>query len=182
MDRVLLGYMKKNHPQSESIEMESSEVSSNLLDDIDKKILDLLQENNQLTNLDLAEKLGISPPPCLRRVKRLRELGIIAKDVCLIDPIKIEQCVIAFVGVILEIKREDTLSYFERNMLEAPEVVQCYFISGEVDYLLVIHVKDMNHYDEFTRRVFVKDANIKMYKSNFCLSRVKYETKISFLD
>jgi Lrp/AsnC family leucine-responsive transcriptional regulator len=175
--------MKKHPPQSESITMECSEESSNLsLDEIDKKILNLLQDNNQLTNLDLAEKIGISPPPCLRRVKRMRELGIIVKDVCLIDPIKIEQIVIAFVNVTLEIKREDMLSYFERNMLEAPEVVQCYFISGEVDYLLVIHVKDMNHYDDFTRRVFVKDANIKMFRSNFCLSRVKYETKIHFLD
>ncbi len=148
------------------------------LDSIDRKILNILQENNLITNLALAEKVGLSSPPCFRRVKRLRDLGIITKDVSLVDPYKIGKCLIVFVSVTLEKQREDMLSHFERNMLEAPEVVQCYFISGEIDYLLMIHVKDMNHFHEFSRRVFVKEANIKSFRSSFCLNRVKYNTKV----
>lgn len=171
--------MKKNHTQSDLLDKKSLTATEPLcLDSIDIKILNLLQENNQLTNLDLAEKVGISPPPCFRRVKRLRELGVIAKDVSLIDPFKVGQSLVVFVSVTLEKQREDMLSYFERNMLEEPEVMQCYFISGEIDYLLVVQVKDMNHYHEFSRRVFVKEANIKMFRSSFCLSRVKYDTKV----
>src|SRR5476651_1097403 len=165
--------MKKSFVKSDILEKESPSTKSEMiLDKIDKKILNILQDNNQITNLVLAEKIGISPPPCFRRVKRLRELGIIAKDVSLIDPLKIGECLIVFVSVTLEKQREDMLSYFERNMLEEAEVTQCYFISGEIDYLLVVHVRDMNHYNEFSRRVFVKEANIKMYRSSFCLSRV----------
>ncbi len=175
--------MKKNHNQTGLLQTKNSHKTEAVhLDKIDRKILNYLQENNQLTNLDLAEKVGISPPPCFRRVKRLRDLGVIAKDVSIIDPLKVGQCLIVFVSVTLEKQREDMLSYFERNMLEQEEVVQCYFISGEIDYHLVVHVRDMNHYHEFSRRVFVKEANIKMFRSSFCLSRVKYHTKVQLLE
>ena len=177
--------MKKNYHPSDFVEKKLSNTASEgefSLDKIDRKILNLLQEDNQITNLSLAEKVGISPPPCFRRVKRLRELGIIAKDVALVDPLKMPQCLIVFVSVALEKQREDMLSYFERNMLEEPEVMQCYFISGEIDYLLIVHARDINHYNEFARRVFVKEANIKMFRSSFCLSRVKYSTKLHLSD
>lgn len=171
--------MKKNDPYSDYLEKNAIKTTEfDNLDRIDRKILNVLQDNNQITNLELAEKVGISPPPCFRRVKRLRELGVISKDVSLVDPIKIGQCLIVFVSVTLEKQREDMMRYFERNMLEQPEVKQCYFISGEIDYLLVVHVKDMNDYNEFARRVFVKEANIKSFRSSFCLSRVKYDTKV----
>ena len=172
----------KKIPVQSNVKKELKPAEGYTLDKIDKKILNILQENNQITNLVLAEMIGISPPPCFRRVKRLRELGIIAKDVALVDPLKIGQCLIVFVSVTLEKQREDMLSYFERNMMEEEEVMQCYFISGEIDYLLVVHVRDMNHYNEFSRRVFVKEANIKMFRSSFCLSRVKYGTKVNLLD
>lgn len=175
--------MKKKHSQSDFSDKGDLNTTEKFnLDKIDKKILNYLQDNNQITNLELSEKVGISAPPCFRRVKRLRELGVIEKDVSLVDPSKIEHHLVAFVSVALEKQREDMLSYFERNMLEAPEVKQCYFISGEIDYLMVVHVRDMNHYNEFARRVFVKEANIKMFRSSFCLSRVKHDTKVHLLE
>jgi Lrp/AsnC family leucine-responsive transcriptional regulator len=149
-----------------------------LLDRIDRKILNILQNDNQITNLALAERVGISPPPCFRRVKRLRETGIITHDVSLLDPAKVGQSMCVFVNVTLEKQREDLLAHFERKMLEQHEVMQCYFVSGDTDYLLVIHVADMNHYNEFARRVFANEANIKMFRSSFCLSRIKYNTHI----
>lgn len=148
------------------------------LDKIDRKLLNLLQKNNQFTNLELAELVNLSPPPCLRRVRRLRECGYITHDVSLVNPFKVKQNLISFVSVSLEKQGDDFLANFERKMELCPEVKQCYFISGEVDYLLMVHVEDINAYNEFIRRVFVNLPNIKSFRSNFCLSRIKYDTSI----
>lgn len=152
------------------------------LDRIDRKILNLLQENNLLTNLDLADQVGLSPPPCLRRVKRLRELGIISHDVSIVDPFKIGHRLVVFVNITLEKQREDLLANFERKMLEHPEVLQCYFVSGDTDYFLVMHVADMQHYNDFARRVFANEPNIKVFRSSFCMNRIKYSTKIALIE
>lgn len=149
------------------------------LDKMDRKILNILQTDNQITNLELADQVGLSAPPCLRRVRRLREEGYIMKDVSLVDPFKVGQNLIIFVNITLEKQRDDLLAHFERKMLEQSEVMQCYFVSGDTDYLLVVNVVDMNHYNEFARRVFANEANIKIFRSSFCLNRVKHETKVT---
>ena len=169
--------MKRNDKKA-AIRPDDEPIQEELLDRIDRKILNILQHDNQITNLALADRIGISAPPCFRRVKRLRESGIIAKDVALVDPFKVGSRLIVFVNVTLEKQREDLLAHFERKMLEHHEVMQCYFVSGDTDYLLIIHVADMNHYNEFARRVFANEANIKMFRSSFCLSRTKYNTHI----
>jgi Lrp/AsnC family leucine-responsive transcriptional regulator len=148
------------------------------LDRIDLKILDLLQDNNQITNLELAERVGLSPPPCLRRVRRLHEEGVITRDVALVDPAKVGRTIIAFVGVELDRQREDVLASFERKIMAEPEVQQCYFVSGEVDYLLVVTCVDMPSYNAFARRVLANEHNIKRFRTSFNLARVKYETKL----
>ncbi len=170
--------MKKRPSKSTPIPADLSPTHT-ILDKMDRKILNLLQTDNQITNLELADKVGLSPPPCLRRVRRLREEGYIMKDVSLVDPFKVGQNLIVFVNITLEKQREDLLAHFERKMLEQPEVMQCYFVSGDTDYLLIVNVVDMNHYNEFARRVFANEANIKMFRSSFCLNRVKYETKVT---
>lgn len=149
-----------------------------LLDKTDRKILNLLQQNNQITNLDLADKVGLSAPPCFRRVKRLREEGFIVSDVALVDPFKVGRPLIVFAHITLEKQREDLLAHFERKVMQEPEIMQCYFVSGDTDYLLIIHVKDMNHYNEFARRVFANEPNIKQFRSSFCLTRTKYNTNV----
>ena len=165
---------KKDISNKEQIEL----TEDSLLDKTDRKILNLLQKNNQLTNLELAKLVNLSPPPCLRRVRRLRECGYITHDVSLINPFKVKQNLISFVSVSLEKQGDDFLANFERKMELCPEVKQCYFISGEVDYLLMVHVEDINAYNEFIRRVFVNIPNIKSFRSSFCLSRIKYDTSI----
>ncbi|HAU1376736.1 TPA: Lrp/AsnC family transcriptional regulator [Legionella pneumophila] len=149
-----------------------------ILDKIYRKILNILQKNNQITNQALADIVGISAPPCFRRVKRLREEKIIVNDVALVDPFKVGRPLIVFVNITLEKQREDLLAHFERKMQEEPEVMQCYFVSGDTDYLLIIHVKDMNHYNEFARRVFANEPNIRKFRSSFCLNRTKYNTQV----
>jgi len=148
------------------------------LDAIDRKILALLQQDNQITNLALADRVGLSPPPCLRRVRRLRELGVIERDVALVDPMKVGQDIIAFVGVELDRQREDVLTSFERKISAEPQVQQCYFVSGEIDYLLLVTCPNMESYNAFARRVLANEHNIKRFRTSFCLSRVKYATAI----
>jgi len=148
------------------------------LDAIDRKILEALQDDSRLTNLELAARVGLSPPPCLRRVRRLREAGVIARDVSLVDPAKVGQTVIAFVGVELDRQREDVLASFERKIAAEPQVQQCYFVSGETDYLLVVTCRDMDDYNQFARRVLANEHNIKRFRTSFNLSRIKYETRI----
>jgi Lrp/AsnC family leucine-responsive transcriptional regulator len=148
------------------------------LDAIDRRILDVLQEDNQITNLALAEKVGLSPPACLKRVRRLREEAVIVRDVAIVDPARVGQSIVAFVGVELDRQREDVLAAFERKMAAEPEVQQCYFVSGEIDYLLVVTCTDMEAYNGFARRVLANEHNIKRFRTSFNLSRVKYETKL----
>jgi Lrp/AsnC family leucine-responsive transcriptional regulator len=148
------------------------------LDAVDRRILDALQEDNQVTNLALAETVGLSPPACLKRVRRLRDDGVIVKDVAIVDPDKVGRAIVAFVGVELDRQREDVLAAFERKMSAEPEVQQCYFVSGEIDYLLVVTCGDMEAYNAFARRVLANEHNIKRFRTSFNLSRVKYETKL----
>jgi Lrp/AsnC family transcriptional regulator, leucine-responsive regulatory protein len=148
------------------------------LDAIDLRILAVLQDDNQVTNLALAERVGLSPPACLKRVRRLREEKVVIKDVALVDPDKVGQTIVAFVGVELDRQREDVLAAFERKMVAEPEVQQCYFVSGEIDYLLIVTCRDMEAYNAFARRVLANEHNIKRFRTSFNLSRVKYETKL----
>jgi Lrp/AsnC family leucine-responsive transcriptional regulator len=104
------------------------------LDAADRRILDVLQDDNQITNLALADKIGLSPPACLKRVRRLRADKVIVKDVAVLDPESVGHSIVAFVGVELDRQREDVLAAFERRIATEPEVQQCYFVSGDIDY------------------------------------------------
>ncbi len=148
------------------------------LDAIDRRILDVLQGDNQVTNLALAARVGLSPPACLKRVRQLRADGIIVKDVALVDPERVGQTIVAFVGVELERQREDVLAAFERKIAAEAEVQQCYFVSGEIDYLLVVTCRDMNAYNDFARRVLANEHNIRRFRTSFNLARIKYETRV----
>lgn len=169
--------MKKSY-DSPQAKLNNKTSVDELLDKTDRKILNILQKDNQITNQALADKVGLSAPPCFRRVKRLRDEGIILNDVSLVDPFKVGKPLIVFVNITLEKQREDLLAHFERKMAEEPEIMQCYFVSGDTDYLLIIHVKDMNDYNEFARRVFANEPNIKQFRSSFCLNRTKYNTQV----
>ena len=103
---------------------------------------------------------------------------MITGDVALVDPAKLGRTIIAFVGVELDRQREDVLASFERKIVAEPEVQQCYFVSGEVDYLLVVTCIDMPSYNDFARRVLANEHNIKRFRTSFNLARVKYETKL----
>jgi Lrp/AsnC family leucine-responsive transcriptional regulator len=124
------------------------------LDKIDRKILAILQADGRLTNQEIAERVNLSPSPCLRRVKRLEEEGVIQHYVALLDPAKIGLGLLAYINVRLEKHTESATKNnvrsprndFATSVEQWPEVVSCYAMTGEMDYLLRVRVEDMNHF------------------------------------
>jgi Lrp/AsnC family leucine-responsive transcriptional regulator len=150
------------------------------LDKVDRKLLNLLQKDNQLTTRVLAEKVHISQPTCLRRVRDLREAGIISADVALVDPFALGYGMLAFLEVSLNNQSDDHMQEFESRMARESEVMQCYFVSGDYDYFLVVHVLDMDAYYQFVRRVISGSGNVRHFQSRFPMKRAKFATRITF--
>lgn len=148
------------------------------LDAIDRRILKILQRDNRLTNLGLAAKVRLSPPTCLRRVRRLRAEKIIAADVVLLDPQLVGKNLFAFVEVVLERQSELLQTAFEKKMERTEEVMQCYMVSGHSDFMIVVQVADMEEYHRFVRRTLTNDPNIRNFRSMFAMNRNKFRTEI----
>lgn len=151
--------------------------TENKLDDIDKKILSILQENGRITNAELASRVGMSPPPMLERVRKLEKKGIIQKYVALINPDAVGKGTMALVSVSLDRHRIRSIDQFTQAIDTLPEVMECYHITGEDDYLLKVAVKDINEYEDFILKKLTKLPALSTIKTSFILSTVKYETK-----
>lgn len=149
------------------------------LDKTDRKILTILQRDNQITNLALAERVHLSPPTCLRRVRRLREEKVIIRDVALLDPAIVGASLFVFIEVVLERQAEHLQHEFEKKMEKISEVTQCYMVSGQTDFILVAQVQDMKSYHSFVRRILTNDPNIRNFKSHFAMNRSKFQTEVN---
>lgn len=152
---------------------------STTFDRIDRKILNLLQDNGRITNAKLAQEVGLSPPPMLERVKKLEKNGIIKKYVALVDPRKVDRGTIAFVEVSLRLHRQDAIEEFVTEIQKFPEVLECHHITGEEDYLLKVAVKDIEEYERFLRLKLTGFSGISKLKTYFVLRTLKQETKIT---
>ena len=150
------------------------------LDKVDRKILNLLQKDNQTPTRVLADKVHISQPTCLRRIRDLRAAGIIAADVAMVDPFALGYGMLAFLEISLTNQTDAHMHEFEARMTKEPEVMQCYFVSGDYDYFLVVHVIDMDAYYQFVRRVISGSGNVRHFQSRFPMKRAKFVTRITF--
>ncbi len=148
------------------------------LDAIDARILTELQSDGGLTNTELAERVGLSPSPCLRRVKLLTDAGVIKKRVALVDGNTIDLKVSVFIHVTLEKQIEENLSKFEAAIEARPEVVECYLMTGESDYLLRVVVPDLEAYERFLMEHLTRIPGVSNIKSSFALNQVKYSTAL----
>ena len=120
------------------------------LDRIDRRILEALQRNGRISNLDLADKVGLSPSPCARRVKQLEDSGIIDHSITLLNPSRLGLKLTAFVQISMDKHTPDRFENFESDVQAFPEVVECYLITGhDADYQLKVMVPDMDFYQEF---------------------------------
>ena len=146
------------------------------MDEIDRNILKTLQENARVTNADLADTVGLSPAPCLRRVRALEEDGVIRKYVTLLDPSAINLGVTVFVQITLDLQVENRLEMFEKAILRRPEVLECYLMTGDSDYLIRVVVPDVAAYEQFLKQSLTRIEGVAGIKSSFALKQVKYST------
>jgi Lrp/AsnC family leucine-responsive transcriptional regulator len=146
------------------------------LDDLDRRILDQLQQDASLTNHALAERVHASPPTCMRRVKRLNTLGVIAKQVALLNPEKLGSALTAIVEITLDVQSSEHLPLFEAAMQNERAVQQCYRVSTGPDFVLVIQVKDMAAYHALVHRSLTAQANVRNVRTFFSVHRSKFET------
>ena len=150
------------------------------LDKVDRKILNLLQKDNQISTRLLAAKVHVSQPTCLRRIHALRDAGILTADVALVDPFALGYGMLAFLEVSLTQQSDAHMHEFELRMGKEAGVMQCYFVSGDYDYFLVVHVIDMDAYYQFVRRVISGSGNVRHFQSRFPMKRAKFVTRIAF--
>ncbi|MBP2229995.1 Lrp/AsnC family transcriptional regulator [Azospirillum agricola] len=148
------------------------------LDRIDRRILALLQEDGRQHNNDLAGRVGLSPSPCLRRVKALEEAGVIGRYVALVDPASVDLPVNVFVNVSLDRQVEDRLDSFEAAVMERPEVLECYLMTGDADYLLRVVVPDLASYERFLKDHLTRIPGVASIRSGFALKQVRYRTAL----
>ncbi len=146
-------------------------------DETDKKILSILQTNCNITNAQLAQEAGISPSSMIERVKRLENTGIITKYVALVDPEKVGIGTLALVSISLAVHQLDSVDNLTKVLNEMDEVLDCYHIAGEEDFLLKVAVKDIRKYQDFVLNKLSKIPAINRIKTSFVLSTVKHETR-----
>jgi Lrp/AsnC family leucine-responsive transcriptional regulator len=153
------------------------------LDATDMALLDQLQVDSSLTNQELAAKVHISPPTCLRRVKRLRDGGLIAREMAIVDPDKLAPLLghglQAVVEITLERQGNEELEAFEARVIGDAAVQQCYRVSPGPDFVLIVHTRDMPDYLQLAQRLFTSDANVRNVKAFFSVKRAKFEPRIA---
>ncbi|NIB43608.1 Lrp/AsnC family transcriptional regulator [Pseudomaricurvus alkylphenolicus] len=148
------------------------------LDKIDRKILEALQADASLTNLELAEKVCLSPSPCSRRVKILQEKGFFRGQVTLLDPQKVGLPVSVFIQVTLNHQVKKNLVAFEETVKDWPEVMECYLMTGDFDYLIRVAVPDLNAYQDFLDKRLTPMDGIDSIRTSFSLKQVRYKTEL----
>jgi Lrp/AsnC family leucine-responsive transcriptional regulator len=153
-------------------------MTANQLDDLDLRILDQLQVDASLTNQDLAERVHASPPTCMRRVRRLKTLGVIEKQVALISPAKVGSTLTAIIEVTLDIQNAEQLELFEKRIDAESAVLQCYRVSTGPDFVLITQVTDMPAYHALVHRTLTAQANVRNVRTFFSVHRSKFETRI----
>ena len=159
----------------------TEELRRHALDAIDRRILAALQENARIANTELSAAVGLSPAPCLRRVRALEEDGVIRKHVSLVDPGAVGLPVSVFVSISLERQVEEALKRFERVILARPEVMECYLMTGDADYLLRVVCADLAAYERFVLDHLTKVPGVSSIRSSFALKQVKYSTALPLM-
>ncbi|MER1966960.1 Lrp/AsnC family transcriptional regulator [Castellaniella sp. GW247-6E4] len=151
------------------------------LDRTDRQILALLQQDGRISNQDLAERVSLSPSPCLRRVRRLEEQGIIRRYVALVDPERLGLGLLAYVFVRLDKTHRashQSIPDFAHDVQGWPEVVQCYAMSGDMDYVLRVQVQDLARFSQFVMDTLMRHPAVVDMRSSFALQTVKETTEL----
>ena len=153
------------------------------LDATDLQLLDQLQRDASLANQALAERLGLSPPTCLRRVKRLRDAGLIEREIAVLSVDKLAGVIghglCAVIEITLDRQDQGALEAFENKVALEDAVQQCYRVSPGPDFCLVVHTLDMPDYLALSQRLLTQDANVRNVKSYFSIKRSKFGARVA---
>jgi Lrp/AsnC family leucine-responsive transcriptional regulator len=148
------------------------------LDATDRRLLNLLQDDCSLTNQDLAKRVHLSAPTCLRRVKRLANAGVIERRIAIVGDSKVVAGLTAFVEITLDEQAAERMAEFEKRVAGEAAVQQCYRVSPGPDFVLVVHVADMAAYHELVHRLFTAEANVRNVRAFFSVQRSKFAPKV----
>ena len=148
------------------------------IDKADIVIINALQKNARIGIENLAELTSLSTASVQRRLKTLRNSGIILGEVAVIDPIKVGQLMSFVVLVELERERRDQIDEFVRRVTKEPQVQQCYYVTGDADFCLICTAQDMNDFEELTQRLFFEDANVRRFRTSVVMGRKKVSMEI----
>ena len=148
-------------------------------DEIDRRILNALQQDASQTNAELAQTVHVSAPTCLRRVKHLTESGVIERQVAIVSPDKVGARLTAIVEITLDVQASDRMAEFEAHVAGEEAVSQCYRVSPGPDFVLIVQVADMPAYHALAHRLFATRTNVRNVKAYFSTFRSKFETRIA---
>jgi Lrp/AsnC family leucine-responsive transcriptional regulator len=149
------------------------------LDRIDKHILRLMQSNGRISNLELADQVGLSPTPCSRRVKRLEDSGIINRHVTLLNPEALGLSLTAIIGISMDRHTPDRFESFEKAIAHMPEIIECNIVTGQAaDFLVKVVVKDMRHYEKFLLGHLTRLKGVTGVHSSFVLRQLISKTEL----
>jgi Lrp/AsnC family leucine-responsive transcriptional regulator len=159
--------------------IENFMTAQSTLDELDRRILNALQTDASQTNAELAERVHVSPPTCLRRVKQLTENGVIARQVAIVDPEKVGARLTAVVEITLDVQAAERMAQFEKLVAAEDAVMQCYRVAPGPDFVLIVQVVDMPAYHALAHRLFATHANVRNVKAYFSTFRSKFDTRIA---
>lgn len=148
------------------------------IDAIDKRILRALQKDGRLQNVELAKKVGLSPSPCLRRVRLMEEAGVIEKYVALLDPTKVNAALTLFVRVWLTGQDEETVSRFTDVIRDVPEVLECHLMAGDCDFLLRVVSTDLQGYRKFQTKHLTRAEGVQSFKTEIPMQKIKLTSEL----
>ncbi|TGV06536.1 Lrp/AsnC family transcriptional regulator [Alcaligenaceae bacterium 429] len=149
-----------------------------VLDKASLRILDELQKNAELSNAELAERVGLSASPCWRRVADLKQAGVLRGSVSLVDPLKLGLAVNVFVHVTLKNQDKKSLEVFTDAISQRPEVMECYLMSGDADFMLRVVIQDLQRFQALLLECLTQIPSVASIRSSFALSQVKYTTAL----
>ena len=148
------------------------------LDETDVQILSILQSDGRITNADLAKRVGLSPPSVLQRVRTLERAGLIKGYYAHLDPDRLGLKIVAWVSITLALHQEQPIERFRRAIQDIPEILECYHVSGDADFMLKVIVKDMRAYETFVREKLSKIKGVQQIKTSFVFGTNKQTSEI----
>lgn len=150
------------------------------LDELDRRILALVQRDSRLTAAELSRRVGLSPSACHRRLQALRASGVIQAEIAVVDPRAVGRRITLIVNVTLEREHTDVITEFKRATRETAEIMQCYYVTGAVDFVMILTASSMEAYDAFVERFLFANRNVRRFETYVVMDRVKVGFALPF--